>query len=402
MRTPAWLAATVLVAAVLQPDPAGAPVAEHFASAGWSATDASTGALHVAWIITSGTSGEETNFEVSGSDTTPITCASGEPGERWVESGGGGRGVLTVRASLKGATFSGIADIDRTTYTFCDPMPEPTVEHESAVPVAFELTAVGTRWRDLERHSRRVPSESNLMWGSRAFGRAATGTLTIGDHRVATTFGDLGRVSATSHESWHEMESAVHANVWLRPHEPLSASTSADTGSLLRAEGQADRFDDDSYEGTYVGADRQRRSTIVYAASYRAETVVCPDGFMAMNETYRYGEGPGKLSVGGSFRSATVTARLDLSVTRVDGCTGDVTVDEEVSVPVRLDLRASGRKMTMTDRDGRLEPGAQVRHDSIVWAARPASGTVRLGPSDEVTGWAHIGRLRWQLHDTSR
>jgi hypothetical protein len=189
---------------------------------------------------------------------------------------------------------------------------------------------------------------------------------------------------------------------------PVSAgqSTYNSSGSALTAQGGWDSFDETSgtYEyGWVTGWQAQGEPAFVefYGGSF--QEIVCAPAHgnqpatTAYLETFRYGAGPGSLSIDRSYSVASASATIDIWTDTFDGCTGEYTSSIAEGVAVTLELSGSGDLIKETGTWSFRIPGQYNSHSRYASTYRPATGTASLG------GEAHdvygaIGKVSWSDH----
>jgi hypothetical protein len=123
--------------------------------------------------------------------------------------------------------------------------------------------------------------------------------------------------------------------------------------------------------------------------------VACPAGGTAVVVEELEGAGPGMLDAGRALDAATASGTLDLTLTRVDGCSADPQpVSTRVQVPVALALTATGPEVRVRDVQFHERRGDADERSDVSYLARDAAGTVTVGELTRPTGEASISRAR--------
>ncbi|HEY4632577.1 MAG TPA: hypothetical protein VIH00_01570 [Candidatus Limnocylindrales bacterium] len=189
---------------------------------------------------------------------------------------------------------------------------------------------------------------------------------------------------------------------------PVSAgqSTYNSSGSALTAQGGWDSFDEatGSYEYGWVsGWQAQGEPAFVefYGGSFRE--IVCTPAHgnqpatTSYLETFRYGGGPGSLSIGRVYSVASASATIDIWTDTYNGCTGEYTSSIAEGVAVALELSGSGDLIKETGTWSFKIPGQYNSHSRYSSTYRPATGTASLaGEAHDVYG--AIGKVSWSDH----
>lgn len=409
MRTRAVAFTVLLIIGALVPLGAspvlGAPGSEpssSFLAAGWAAVDPVTGVEHFRNVIASGPRRGTALLEVSVTEFGPTACPGGEDGIRWVDGGGSGTGVISLRPNLKAVSLRGRADLTTTTWVFCGESGEQDTTHVGWVDVSVDLVGVGPRWREASGGSAGFASVFNNHWRSWAFGRNGQGSFTIAGVQRPALFGDFGLVSSQTHVD-PGLESSLRPALFGRSlvgvSRPLLAQGS-DVGSMLRGEAIWERGTEDGYEGVYLGADKIRgEGTELFYASYATQAITCSDGSTSFVETVGAGQAPGALTTKGHLAKAQAHGTLDIAEVTTDFCTGESTMTVTPAVSVALQLTASGRTFRGHDWALRHVPAQSQDRYRVAMTAREAAGSITIGTHRFApTSWGRIMRTTWQSH----
>lgn len=116
------------------------------------------------------------------------------------------------------------------------------------------------------------------------------------------------------------------------------------------------------------------RETVAYAGSFTVERVACPDGTTADVATFVEGTGPAAVAIPTSLSSATATASFELSGFTEGGCEGAGPSDVVVTLPVALELAATGPAVRVTSTRWLLTPGQCGERSHGWYLVRPGAG----------------------------
>ncbi len=189
---------------------------------------------------------------------------------------------------------------------------------------------------------------------------------------------------------------------------PVSAgqSTYNSSGSALTAQGGWDSFDESSgtYEYGWVsGWQAQAEAAFVefYGGSFQ-ESICTPahgnqPATTAFLETFRYGSGPGSLSIDKTYSVASASGTIDIWTDTYDGCTGEYTSSLAQGVAVTLELSGAGDLARERGTWSFQIPGQYNSHSRYTATYRPATGEASLdGEAHAVYG--AIGKISWSDH----
>ncbi|HEX9550196.1 MAG TPA: hypothetical protein VF971_03790 [Candidatus Limnocylindrales bacterium] len=189
---------------------------------------------------------------------------------------------------------------------------------------------------------------------------------------------------------------------------PVSAgqSTYNSSSSALTAQGGWDSFDEatGAYEyGWVTGWQVQGEPAFVefYGGSF--QEIVCTPAqgdqpaTTAYLETFRYGAGPGSLTIARSYAAASASGTIDLWTDTYDGCTGEYTSSLAEGVALALELSGAGDLARERGTWSFQIPGEYNSHSRYTSTYRPATGTASLeGEAHDVYG--AIGKVSWSDH----
>jgi hypothetical protein len=175
------------------------------------------------------------------------------------------------------------------------------------------------------------------------------------------------------------------------------------SGSATTAQGSWYSEAGDGSTYGYVSAWQDPGSSETYVDFWEetGEYVDCTPGdpndeLYGFHGTYRYGGGPGTLSVGKGFGSASASGVLDVETATVDDCAGtfDSSYDQ---IEVTFDLVATGTKIMEKGTGSFKIPAEFNSHYSYSSTYRNAAGTASIG-GDEIAVDGGIGKVSWREH----
>jgi hypothetical protein len=171
---------------------------------------------------------------------------------------------------------------------------------------------------------------------------------------------------------------------------PGGFGASASFAASFEPEGGLGVVFEDAFVTATVSAPPERAETLT-ASALRVTLVRCEDGSVAEVLELLDGAGSGEVSIPRDLSTATGSAVLELRRETTDGCRpGTEPVDDVVTVPVTLDLHATGPEVRVSNLRWHLIPGEGMSREFDWYRARQAAGTIAVG---DIAGTAELGSI---------